>query len=188
MNISSLSSVLTVKRQEQEGVSFWKNAYTKDIPLLLFNHACPFLEERTNNYLSDLNNSQIRVKFSTVKTLKSGDAKRDFNITVRSKTGGEDYSLLSGGEQQMVNFAISLALSDLAETQFRGGSKMAVLDEPFTNLDARNCESVINFLNTQFLTKRNTVLLISNEDSLKQSIPKRINIVKKNGVSTLQEI
>ena len=88
----------------------------------------------------------------------------------------------------MVNFSISLALSDLAETQFSGSSSFAILDEPFTNLDARNCESVISFLNTQFSDKKKTILLISNEDTLKQSIPKRINVVKEKGKSTLQEI
>jgi len=181
-----LGNQLLVLQEEKTVVSRWKKAYGKDIPLILFNMACPFLEEKTNEYLSLLNNGQITVKIDTIKELKSGEERRDFSISVRSDTGGSIYSLLSGGEQQIVNFAASLALSDLAEAQWQGSSKFAILDEPFTNLDPRNSDNVLNFLTTHFLKKKKTVILISNEERLKQSIPNKIELTKKNGMTIME--
>ncbi len=173
-------------KEEQKILTQWKKGYGKDIPLILFNMACPFIEERTNEYLRLLNNSQIKVKVDTIRELQSGDQKRDFSITVESATGGNNYSLLSGGEQQIVNFAVSLALSDLAETQYQGGSNFSILDEPFTNLDQRNTDSVLNFLTTHFLSKKKTVILISNEERLRQSIPNKVELCKKNGFTVME--
>ena len=186
-SIHSTRSVLAEKKTEKEHLEFWRKAYGKDIPIILFNRACPFLEERTNHYLGLLGNPQIRTQFHTIKELKSGDTRRDFNVSVESETGGEDFNLLSGGEQQMVNFAVCLALSDLINTQVATSSKFAILDEPFTNLDVKNCESVVNFLTTEFLEKRKTVLLISNEENLKRFIPNKINVIKRGGITSLGE-
>lgn len=185
MKLNSLKRTLHSQREEREAVLFWKKAFSKDIPIILFNQACPFLEERTNHYLTLLNNPQIRVQFNTIKELKSGDTRRDFNVTVESLTGGNDFDLLSGGEQILTNFAVCLALSDLVDIQFQEGSKFAILDECFTNLDQRNCDSILNFLSSHFVQKRTTILLISNEDQLKQSIPNRLNVTKVSGVTRL---
>jgi DNA repair exonuclease SbcCD ATPase subunit len=168
-------------REEEKRLDFWVQAFTKDLQILLFQRACPFLEERANFYLNELGNSQIRVKVDTTKTLKSGETRDEFNVSVASNTGGEVFSLLSGGEQQMVNFSVSLALSDLAETQAQGASQFTILDEPFTNLDARNSENVVSFLTGHLSTRKSTILLISNEDNLKGLIPNRIHVEKKNG-------
>ena len=92
---------------------------------------------------------------------------------------------MSGGEQQITNFAVGLALSDLAESQTAGTSELMILDEPFTNLDSRNCENVINFLTSHLSKKKSSILFISNEEGLKGLIPNRIHIEKKNGLSRI---
>lgn len=174
--------------EEQGLIKFWKKAFGKDIPALLFEQACPFLEERANYYLGLLNNSQISVGINTSKELKSGDTRRDFNVIVKSLTGGGDYNLLSGGEQQIVNFAMSLALSDLAETQVTNSSRFVILDEPFMSLDRRNSESIVAFLTSYLSQKKNLILLISNEPTLQDLIPNRIKVLKKDGITTLSNV
>ena len=170
---------------EKKILGFWGDSYGKKLKALLFSEACPYLTERSNEYLGLLGNEQISTKFSTTKVLNSGEEKEEFNVTVSSKTGGSTYSLLSGGEQQMVNFSVGLALADLAEAQVGGASEIIILDEPFTNLDSRNSENVINFIINNLGKKKSTILFISNEESLMRLIPNRIHVEKRNGQTSI---
>ncbi|KKK73716.1 hypothetical protein LCGC14_2891050 [marine sediment metagenome] len=146
---------------------------------------CPFLENKTNGYLADLNNGQIKVSFSTVKVMKSGDEKDEFCVTARSDTGSTTFELFSGAEKQLTSFAVGMALSDLAALQTSGASKFMILDEPFLYQSPENCENLVNFI-TQKLGDKATILLISNEDNLINLVPNRVNVVKRNGVSSLE--
>lgn len=168
-------------------LEFWQDAYGTHLKNLLFDRVCPFLEERTNHYLNELGNPQIKVSYSTVRTLKSGDARNDFNISVESRTGGKLFDLMGGAEQQLTGLAVGLALSDLAETQISGRSQLLILDEPFMSLSPENCERVVNFLSGPFRSKRSTILLISNEDYLQSLIPSNVHVVKEKGISRIEE-
>jgi len=183
VELNRLENQLIVQGQMRSNYDFWFKAYSKDLKVHLLESVCPFLEARTKTHLEKLGNSQIHAKFSTCKILKSGTVKEDFNVTVWSDTGGAQYDLLSGGEQVITNFAVGLALSDLAESQAKCRSNIIILDEPFTNLDPRNCENVTNYLNGM---DKETVIVISNEDSLQGLIPNRIHVIKKNGISNLE--
>jgi DNA repair exonuclease SbcCD ATPase subunit len=153
--------------------------------LKLFASACPYLDQATSDHLKALDNAHLHVQFSTVKLLSSGDAKEDFNVRCWNDTGGEGFDSLSGGEQQIVSFAIGRALADLARTQTTGEYQFQILDEPFSMLDERNSENIVNYLKENI--KAGTVLLISNEDQLKGLILNRINVIKKNGISEVIE-
>lgn len=166
---------------ELEHLHWWLKIYGHDAKMKLFENVCYFLDEQTAKYLKELNNSQLKVQFSTVKMLASGDVKEDFNVRVYSEKGGEGYETLSGGEQQIVSFAISKSLSDLAKAQTSGSSEFQILDEPFSMLDPRNCESLINFLTNE----QGTIMLISNDEHLMNLVPGRIHVVKENGITTV---
>ncbi|MCI0563768.1 MAG: hypothetical protein MN733_35285, partial [Nitrososphaera sp.] len=127
---------------EAEHLDYWRNVYSADLKLKLFEDACPFLDSRVAYHLEKLKNNQIHAEFSTVKRLATGKSKEDFNIVVWSETGGQGFDSLSGGEQQMVSFAIGLALSDLASSVSSVSSSFLILDEPFSELDARNSEAI----------------------------------------------
>ncbi len=165
---------------------FWDNAFSKDLKTMLFNQVCPFLEAKTNGYLAELNNGQIKVSFSTTKVMKSGDEKDEFCVTARSSTGSTTFQLFSGAEKQLTSFAVGMALSDLAALQTSGASKFMILDEPFLYQSPENCENIVNFITTHKVGKNMTVLLISNEDNLINLIPNRVHVVKRNGVSSLE--
>lgn len=167
-------------------LSFWYDAFNKDMKNYLLAKACPFLNERTKRHLEALGNDQLHVSFSTVKLLKGGDTREDFNVQVESTSGGKGYLSLSGGEQQIVSFAVGLALSDLAETQAEGASHFLILDEPFTELDDRNNENLVSYLTTDLGSKRETILLISNDDKLKSLVPSVLGVVKEKGISRLE--
>jgi DNA repair exonuclease SbcCD ATPase subunit len=145
---------------------------------------CPFLEEKTNQYLRDLQNGQLKVKFSTSKVLKSGDGRDQFCVTASSDTGSTVFELFSGAEKQLTSFAVGMALSDLAGMQTEGASSFMILDEPFLYQSPENCERIITFI-TQHLCDKSTILIISNEDSLVNLVPNRVHVVKNKGVTTI---
>lgn len=172
--------------REYEHLDYWRNVYSKELKLKLFEDACPFLDERTTYHLERLKNAQIHVEFSTVKRLATGKPKEEFNVNVWSETGGSGFDSLSGGEQQMVSFAIGLGLSDLARAISSVYSSFIILDEPFSELDARNSESIVEYLTGEMSAGKETMFLISNEETLKGLIPNRINVVKQHGITTIK--
>jgi len=173
--------------EEYEHLSFWVETFGKSFKTFLFKRACPFLQSRAAYHLAQLGNEQLKVEFSTSKTLKSGDEKSGFSVHAYSEKGGKGFDNLSGGEQQMVSFAVGLALADLAETQAQGPSHFLILDEPFMALDERNCENLVNYLSNELSSRRETILLISNEDSLKSLISQRIHVEKTGGITCVKQ-
>lgn len=171
---------------ELEHLKYWRDVYGKEMKLKLFEDACPFLDNRTEYHLERLLNKQIHCEFSTVKRLANGKSKEEFSVNVWSETGGQGFESLSGGEQQMVSFAIGLALADLASSVAGAESGFLILDEPFTELDERNGEAVVEYLTTEVENGRDTVLLISNDEALKGLIADRIHVVKSKGVSNVK--
>lgn len=171
---------------DRHALEFWQAAFTKELKNVFIDQVCPFLEGKANLHLEALGNGQIKVKISTNKTLKNSEARSEFTISAVSSSGGGNYEALSGGERQLLNFSMGLALADLAELQATGPSYFMVLDEPFTALDARNSEALVGYLNSAIAGRKDTILLVSNEDNLKNLIPNRINVIKENGVSRLE--
>jgi DNA repair exonuclease SbcCD ATPase subunit len=171
---------------DRHALEFWRDAFGKELKNEFINQVCPFLERRANDHLEGLGNSQIKVSVSTRKVLKSAEDRSEFTITASSSSGGSSYESLSGGERQIVNFAVGLSLADLAELQTDGPSYFMVLDEPFMALDARNSENLVNYLNRYLGSKKETILLVSNEENLKNLIPNRVNVVKEHGISRLE--
>jgi DNA repair exonuclease SbcCD ATPase subunit len=91
---------------------------------------------------------------------------------------------LSGGEQQLINFAIGLSLAELHEIKNGSRSNLLIMDEPLENLGVKNSEAVVSYM-TAFCKDRKG-LFISNDETLKSLISDKIHIVKENGVSRLE--
>jgi DNA repair exonuclease SbcCD ATPase subunit len=182
--LDGLRLLLVMDGQRRDDYAFWKQAFGKDIKTMLFDQVCPFLEAKTNEYLADMNNGQIKVKFSTTRVMKSGDEKDQFCVTASSDTGSNIFELFSGAEKQLTSFAVGMALSDLAGMQTEGASSFMILDEPFLYQSPENCENLINFI-TSKLKNKSTILLISNEDNLSNLVSNRVHVVKNKGVTSI---
>ena len=177
-----------INESNLQRVRFWHGVFTKDFKNFVIRETLPFIEERTRYHLGLLNNSHIDIKFSTIKELKSGEERSLFNLNFKVKNGGSEYSSLSGGEKQIASFAIGLTLSELVDMQNGEPSNVMILDEPFTELDGPNCENVINYLNQELLKKKETIILISNDDRMKSLVTNVIEIEKdENGISKINE-
>lgn len=176
-HLKTIDEMYTVTQSLTE-VKQWQSALSYDIRISLLDLACPILTEHTNSYLQKLKNGQITVQFE----VNQGN----FDVKASSQTGASSFDSLSGGEQQMVNFAVGLALRSLS--QFVKGDQsvpsIMIFDEPFSQLDNRNAEAVVEFLTTSDLA--DTILLVSNDPALMSLIPKVIKVVKRDGVSTIE--
>lgn len=182
--IDTVKAEVSIKKTEVHAYGWWENAFSRDIKLSLLDKVGGYLSARTRHHLSGLANSQFDIRFNTVKRLASGELKEEFTIEVISKTGGESFAYLSKGEKQIVGFAINLALADLAELKAEGSANIMIMDEPLENLGSKNSEAVVEYLTK--LQTRGTILLISNDDSLKNLIPNRIKLIKQGGITRME--
>jgi DNA repair exonuclease SbcCD ATPase subunit len=183
---TALHNLIDAEAKVRDHYHFWQHAFGTDLKTLLFEKICPFLEDKANQYLRELDNGQITVSFDTTRHMKSGDTKDQFCVTAKTSTGSSVFELFSGAEKQLTSFAVGMALSDLAATQVEGASKFMILDEPFLYQSPENCESIVTFLTTHKMDTDSTLLLISNEHNLASLIQNRIHVVKKNGVSSIE--
>jgi DNA repair exonuclease SbcCD ATPase subunit len=179
-----ISEHLEKLKAEQGHLIFWREMFSKDLKLMFVEDAAPYLQKRINHHLQELGNPQIHAEVSTTKALVKG-TKHEIDIKILSDTGGEGYDSLSGGERQMASFAAGLGLADLASTQSIGESSFLILDEPFSQLDARNSEAIVSYLTGDLSKERSTILLVSNDDTLMSLVPNRVHVVKEKGVSKI---
>ena len=181
--VSNNKNDLKLIENEIELLTFWSNAFSKDFRNYLIQRACPFLTDRSNYYLSKLGNAKLQIEFDTITTLASGDSRHKFSVTAKNESGGNHYDALSGAEQQMCNFAVGLALSDLAQSQVGGSTNLMILDEPFVYMDNTNSENLVNFIRTELLSRKETIFLISNEEMLIDLIPNKLSVQKVGGIT-----
>lgn len=143
----------------------------------------PFLNERTNHYLSTLTDGNISAVWSTLTKLKSGEYAEKFSIDVESVTGAESFGGLSGGEKRKVRLACSMALQDLVASRASKPISLFIADEIDHALDESGLERLMSILEEKAST-RGTVLAISH-NSLSDWIRQSVTVVKKGGRSTL---
>jgi DNA repair exonuclease SbcCD ATPase subunit len=160
-------------------LNYWRQEFGKTLPLRLIEQAVAFINEQTNSHLMNLQNQQIHTNM-TLEEADSGELK--LVAEASSDTGGQSYMALSGGEKQIVNFAVGLALADLADNQVKGTNSVMILDEPFENLSARNADCVVTYLQ-EIVKNKSSVFIISHSDSLKGLIPNQIHVAKRDGIS-----
>ena len=180
------AAMLNKATSEYDHLTYWRDVYSKDLKLKVFEQCCGFLDAQCATHLIGLQNPQFHVKFSTIKRLATGETKDEFSVDAWSDTGGAGFEALSGGEQQMVSFAIGLALADLAACRATGRPEFLILDEPFSELHARNSDAIVEYMNGSFGRDKDTIMLISNEESLKGLIPNRIHVIKRHGITEVE--
>jgi DNA repair exonuclease SbcCD ATPase subunit len=86
----------------------------------------------------------------------------------------------------MVSFAIGLSLADLSSRTAMAQASFLILDEPFSELDARNSEAIVEYLTGEMGKDKDTIFLISNEESLKGLVPNNVHVIKEKGVTNVE--
>ena len=148
----------------------------------VFDSITPALNEKINIFMQTLN-PDISVKLSTVKALKSGELREKFSVEVNNLKGSENYAGASGGEKQIVNFAMALAFNSIFR-KMRNSADFMWLDEPFESLDEEAVEVVIDLCKL-YSSDVGTIFLITHNQAIKDLITQKITIQKKKGVSKI---
>uniref|UniRef100_A0AAU6W0C3 Chromosome segregation protein n=1 Tax=Pseudomonas phage Nican01 TaxID=3138540 RepID=A0AAU6W0C3_9CAUD len=144
----------------------------------------PHLNARTSHYLSTLTDGNVAAIWSTVSKTAKGELREKFVIDVESKTGGESFKDLSGGEKRKVRLACAMALQDLVASRANKPIKLFIADEIDTALDAAGLERLMAILDAKSRDK-GTVLVVSHSD-LRDFIRNSVTVVKQGGKATLE--
>jgi DNA repair exonuclease SbcCD ATPase subunit len=144
----------------------------------------PYLNARTQHYLTQLTDDNITATWVTLKENSDGDYVEDFHIEVSHKSGVERFALLSGGEKRKVRMACAMALQDLVGTRAIKPIKLFVADEIDDALDPAGLELLMGVLE-QKAREVGTVLVISHND-LGDWVRQKITVRKRDGQSTIE--
>jgi DNA repair exonuclease SbcCD ATPase subunit len=144
----------------------------------------PHLNARTSHYLSTLTDGNISAVWSTVSKTAKGELREKFVIDVTSKTGGESFTDLSGGEKRKTRLACAMALQDLVASRASKPIKLFIADEIDTALDEAGQERLMSILEAKSRDK-GTVLVISHND-LRDFIRNSVTITKSKGRAVLE--
>lgn len=145
----------------------------------------PTLNEGVNKYLGTLTGGAINVEFSTQSKKADGTLSDKFDISVTYNGDVMSYNALSSGEKRRVDVAISLALQDMVIQRYGADVNLLAYDELFESLDATGAENVVELLKSR-IEKVGTIIVVSHNEDLKPLFDNSLEVIKKDGVSTLK--
>ena len=143
----------------------------------------PYLNARTQEYLTVLADGNIKAVWNTLTKSKKGELKEKFSIEVVNEKGAESFEGLSGGEKRKVRLATAMALQDMVASRATKPINIFVADEVDHALDESGLERLMTVLNDK-AKERGTVLVISH-NSLSDWIDNVITVTKESGYGTV---
>ena len=155
---------------------------TNGIQKWLFTQALVELSAMTNSLLNTID---LSVGFQLEKSKKLGEGfKPVFDIVVTRNSTGSVYTFdgLSGGERELINFALRLALSSLIA--MRSDFKFMIIDEGFQNLDEPYREDIATLLKQ--LSSQFQIFLVTHFPDLEGEFENVMNIVKEHDISHVE--
>lgn len=183
--LKELNTSLEGLTEKQSVIEFWVNAYGNGgIKSFVLDSITPYLNRQANFYLSKLTGGNIEAVFSTQSTLKSGEHREKFSISILNKNGGNTYTSNSSGERKRIDLAINLALQDLVASRGNSPISLAIYDEVFDALDEKGIEAVVDIL-IELANKKSSIFVVSHNDYLQSYFTKSIKVVKQKGRSKI---
>ena len=108
--------------------------------------------------------------------------KKDFYTLINIDGHYADYGELSGGQKQLVNLAMAMAMHE--SLSMSKGINLLILDEVFESLDKENIEIVIDLIKKT--SENKSIYIITHQDSLPLGNAKILSVDRKEGVTTFQ--
>lgn len=180
-----------IKKELEYKVSvyeFWVKGFgNQGIRNYVIDNKLPYLNLKIAEYISYLTNDTANVHVSSQKQLASGESRDKISVAIQNPFGADGYGGSSGGERRRVDIATLFALGDLAALESNAQVELRLLDEPFESLDGPGNEQVVRLLNQLVVPRSKTVLVMSHDDQLKPLFQNSIRVVKKNGISRIED-
>jgi len=144
----------------------------------------PYLNARTQYYLTWLTSDNISAIWNTVAVNANGDLSENFHIKVAHREGAESFEGLSGGEKRKVRLACAMALQDLVGTRAVKPIKLFIADEIDDAIDESGLELLMGLLEEK--AKSVGTLMIISHNALGDWCKESITVTKKDGVTTIK--
>lgn len=102
--------------------------------------------------------------------------------------GGEPKPVISGGEEDLANLALRLAISQMIADRAGQPLSLLVLDEVFGSLDEERRNAVVDLLRS-LADRFPQVILITHIDSVREGFDRvvRVELDSKNGIASVRE-
>ncbi len=172
---------------DEAKLAFWREGFdAKGLRSLMIDSVLPYLNARVEEYSNTITDGNIQIEFRTVKENKDGTVRDDFHIHVDNLNGAGTYGMCSIGERAKIDLIVGLALQDMAVNKSQAQVNVAFFDEPFDGLDDVAMDRVVDLL-SDVLKHRDSVYVITHNQSLKSFIPQSITVTKKNKKSTIND-
>jgi|GEM_PF-1657572 len=153
------------------------------IPVAVIRSVLPQIEMLSNDLLLRMTNGNMQIKFSTIKSGKSGD-KNSFDIDVYDRGERRRYELFSGGEQFRINLAIRVGISLFLSSLSQASLEMLVIDEGLGSQDESGKDRIIKEISA-IKDRFKKVLVITHLGDIKESFEYEIRVVKDSHTSKL---
>lgn len=150
------------------------------IPALLIEQALPMIEERANQFLMELTDDVMSVRFLTqreYKDEKRTDLRETLDIQITDEAGRRDYEMYSGGESFRVNFAIRLALAEVLAQRAGARLQTLIIDEGFGSQDTLGRQRLVEAIN-RVRDDFAKILVITHIEEIKELFSVRIEVEK----------
>lgn len=170
------------------------DAFGKDgIVAELFKEYLPEIEQGAQDYLRELTNNELEIRFHPEKELKKkvkgvAEVRSQFEIEVLKKNGGSDYDIISGSEQNKAALVVNWALSDLSYAHSNVSCNLRSYDEIFDGLDGRSAERLSNLILNKFQDQGRITFVVTHKTELDDAFPYKIILKKEEGVSKIESI
>jgi exonuclease SbcC len=179
------------RREERDHLRMSEQIATRQKEFRLHNH----LDSALGELRDDLNN-RVRPELSEIASVfiteltdgRYNEIELDQNVDVTVLDDGEEKPVISGGEEDLSNLVLRLAISQLIAERAGQTLNLLIFDEVFGGLDEQRRESVVRLL--QRLQERfDQVVLITHIESIREGMDQvlRVTYDESTGASTVRE-
>lgn len=170
-----------VRLLEELELAFGRNG----IPALLIETAIPELSAGANELLGSLSAGRLSVRLDTLAAKKSGGVRETLDVIVGDDVSERPLEALSGGERQMVDLSLRIALSRLLAARAGTRIETLIVDEGFTALDGAGRQRTIEALHG-LADVFPTLLVVTHLPELAEAFDARIIVERAGGTSTVR--
>lgn len=171
---------------ERAHYQFWVKGFSNQgLPSFILDSVMPYVTERANHYLDILADGDITMSFNTQRELKSAKGEMRDELSIEWEIEGVREYAPSGGQLKKMEIATDLALMDLVATREGAHPDILMLDEILDGLDVEGRHRVMHLLH-ELRKVRETILVISHDESIAEVFEKCVVVVKDGGISRLE--